>query len=183
MKTVSKHYEITKEDILAGKHEPQSLIDPLWWSVSIYDGKEQYEKELAPFNTSQRAVFAIQWYAAEVCNGGHDQFLYNSTGIVWEDALKGFEMIGADKCAEILRDVVNKCGGNIPFDRGERQELLDRITTNPNDEDEPLDLFEENDSDFYDAEEELNTIIMTYVQTHAEDFVFIGDIEVPENCL
>jgi hypothetical protein len=183
MKMVSKHYEITKEDILAGKYEPQSIIDPLWWCVSIYDGKEQYEKDLAPFTASQRAVFAIQWYVAEVCNGGHDQFLYNSTGIVWEDALKGFEMIGASKCAEILRDVIEKCGGSIPFDREEREELLDRITTNPEDEDEPLDLFEQNDSDFYDEDDGLETTIMAYVQAHAEDFVFVGDVLVPENCL
>ena len=88
MKMISKHFEITKEDILAGKYYPQSLIDPLWWSVSIYDGKEQYEKDLAPFTSSQRAIFAVQWYEAEVSNGGHDQFLCNSTGIVWEDALK-----------------------------------------------------------------------------------------------
>lgn len=38
MKMIRKHFEITKEDILAGKYYPQSLIDPLWWSVSIYDG-------------------------------------------------------------------------------------------------------------------------------------------------
>lgn len=38
MKMISKHFEITTEDILAGKYYPQSLIDPLWWSVSIYDG-------------------------------------------------------------------------------------------------------------------------------------------------
>lgn len=182
MKMVSKHFEITKEDILTGKYDTQAIIDPLWWSVSIYDGKEQYEKDFTPFTASQRAVFAIQWYGAEVLNGGHDQFLFNSTGIVWEDALKGFEMIGADKCAEILRDVINKCGGSIPFDREEREELLDKITTNPNDEDDPIDLFEDNDSDFYDEDENLETIIMAYVQAHAEDFVFIGDVEVPENC-
>ena len=83
MKMIRKHFEITKEDILAGKYYPQSLIDPLWWSVSIYDGKEQYEKDLAPFTSSQRVIFAVQWYEAEVSNGGHDQFLCNSTGIPW----------------------------------------------------------------------------------------------------
>ncbi|MCR5166375.1 MAG: DMP19 family protein [Oscillospiraceae bacterium] len=183
VKMVSKHYDIKKEDILAGEYDPQSVIDPLWWCVSIYDGKEQYEKDLAPFTAPQRAVFAIQWYAAEVCNGGHDQFLYNSTGIVWEDALKGFEMIGAIKCAEILRDVVKKCGGSIPFEREERQELLDRITADPNDKDGYTDLFKENDSDFYNEEDVLETMIMSYVQAHAEDFTFAGDVEVPENCL
>ena len=95
--------------------------------------------------------------------------------------MKGFELIGADKCAEILRDVINKCGGSIPFEREEREELLDRITLNPDDEDEPIDLFEENDSEYYDVNDELDALIMAYVKAHADDFVFIGDVEVPEN--
>ena len=183
MKMVSKHYEITKEDILAGKYNPHSLIVPLCWCVKTGDGKEQYEKDLAPFTAPQRAIFAITLYFAEVCNGGHDQFLFNSTGIVWKDALKGFEMIGGAKFSEILRDVIKKCGGSIPFDWGERIELHNRITTNQNDEDEFIDLFGENDSDFYDIMDELESTIMAYVQVHAEDFVFIGDVEVPEKYL
>ena len=180
---VSKHYEITKEDILAGKYAPQSIIDPLWWSVSIYDEKEKYEKDLAPFTISQRVVFAIQWYEAEVCNGGHDQFLSNSTGIVWEDVLKGFEMIGADKCADILRNVINKCGGSIPFERDERWELLDRISENPDDKDNPLDIFREDDSAFYNIYDGLEELIMKYVQDNADDFVFSGDVKIHENFL
>ena len=183
MKMVSKHYDISKEDILTGKYDPQSLIDPLCWCVRTGDGKEQYEKDLAPFTAPQRAIFAIQLYCAEVCNGGHDQFLFNSTGIVWKDALKGFEMIGGAKFTEILRDVIKKCGGSIPFDWEERIELHDRITTNPNAKDEPFDLFGENDSGFYDIMDKLESTIMAYVQAHAEDFVFVGDVEVPENYL
>ena len=183
MRMITKHIEITKEDILSGEYDSQYIVDPLWWSVSIYDGKEQYEKDLESFNTSQRGIFAILWYSGEVCNGGHDQFLYNSTGIVWEDALKGFEMISADKCAENLRDVIKKCGGSIPFDRGEREEMLDRITTDPDNEDESIDLFEENDSVFYDEEDELENIMMAYIQPHVEDFVFFGDVLVPESIM
>ena len=48
-----------------------------------------------PFSLPQRYVFAIQWHIGEVNNGGHYQFYDNSTGIVWEDSLKGFEVIGA----------------------------------------------------------------------------------------
>ncbi len=180
MKLIKKHFHITAEDIVAGKYYPQSLIDPLWWSVSIYDGYEKYEKDLHPFTAAQRAVFAVMWYTAEVCNGGHDQFFSNSTGIVWEDALAGFALIGAKKCEENLRSVIKKWGGNIPFDRDERNEALDSLTYVP-DKDKYIDLFGENDSEFYDYEEELEELIMNYAKAHPEEFVFCGEVEVPEN--
>jgi hypothetical protein len=63
------------------------VIDPLWWSVSIHDGPKKYEADLGHFSYPQRYIFAIQWYVAEVNNGGHNQFFFNSTGIVWKDAL------------------------------------------------------------------------------------------------
>ena len=33
----------------------------------------------------------------------------------------------------------------------------------------------------YDVNDELDALIMAYVKAHADDFVFIGDVEVPEN--
>jgi hypothetical protein len=62
------------------------VIEPVFWSVSIYDGLERYEEDLANFSAEQRLVFAYHWYLSEVNNGGHDQFYYNSSGIVWPDA-------------------------------------------------------------------------------------------------
>lgn len=171
-----KHFEITKHGILAGKYDAQSLIDPLWWSVSIYDGLEQYEHDLAPFTDAQRYILAVKWYEAEVCNGGHDQFLYNSTGIVWQDALRGFEMIGAEQCAEILRNVIRKCGGAIPFDREARKELLDQLDADD-------DIFSVDDSAFYDAESTLESLILAYVTAHPDEYVFSGDVSVPKEAL
>lgn len=178
MEYVKKHYNITVADILSDKYEPQKLIDPLWWSVSIYDGYERYERDLAPFTKAQRAVFAVMWYEAEVCNGGHDQFFSNSTGIVWQDALAGFGMIGAAECEKNLRDVIEKWGGSVPFDRAERNEMLEKMAYVP-EEDDWIDLFGENDSVFYDNEESLEALIMSYAKAHAEQFVFSGEVEVP----
>lgn len=178
MEYVKKHYDITAADICSGKYDPQQLIDPLWWSVSIYDGYEQYERDLTPFTKAQRAVFAIMWYEAEVCNGGHDQFFSNSTGIVWQDALAGFAMIGAAACENNLRAVIEKWGGSVPFDRAQREEMLEKLTYLP-EEDDWIDLFAENDSVFYDHEDGLAALIMDYAKDHAEQFVFCGEVEVP----
>lgn len=180
MKYVKKHFQITAEDILADRYDAGSLIDPLWWSVSIYDGYAQYEKDLQPFTAQQRMLFAVMWYEAEVCNGGHDQFFYNSTGIVWKDALDGFALIGAKECEENFRNVIEKCGGSVPFEREERQKYLDKLTYVP-EEDDYIDLFGENDTAFYAFEEDLEALMMKYVKSHPEQFVFSGEVEVPEN--
>lgn len=55
-----KKFAITEDDIIAGKYRPDEFIEPLWWSVSIYDGKEKYETDLAGFTSSQRKIFAIE---------------------------------------------------------------------------------------------------------------------------
>lgn len=178
MEYVKKQYDITAAEIRSGKYDPQDLIDPLWWSVSIYDGYEQYERDLMPFTKEQRAVFAVMWYEAEVCNGGHDQFFSNSTGIVWQDALAGFAMIGAVECEKNLRAVIEKCGGCVPFDRAQRNALLEKLTNLP-EEDGWIDLFSEHDAVFYDHEDDLTRLIVEYAKANAEQFVFRGEVEVP----
>lgn len=114
-----------------------------------------------------------------MCNGGIDQFLFNSTGIVWEDALAGFRLIGADRCAEILERVIEKCGGSIPFERGERQEMLDKITADPNNEGKYLDIFCDDDSGYYEVNDSIDNLIMDYAKAHAEEFVFSGEVKIP----
>lgn len=85
------------DDAVIESGEIQEIIDPLWWSVSIYDGEEQYQRDLEGFTAPQRYLLALQWYLAEVNNGGHDQFYSNSTGIVWEDAMNGAREMGMEE--------------------------------------------------------------------------------------
>ena len=73
----------------------QGAIEPVLWSVNIDDDEAQYERDLKKFSLPQRYVLAIQWYGIEVRDGGHYQFYHHSTGMVWEDVMKGFECIGA----------------------------------------------------------------------------------------
>ncbi len=86
--------KIVVDDSLIDKKDIQAIIEPIWWSVDIYQSEAIYLTGLKSFSENQQYIFSIQWYIAEVNNGGHDQFFSNSTGIVWKDALKGFENIG-----------------------------------------------------------------------------------------
>lgn len=163
-----------KEQVFIGAAEielgnPQSIIDPLWWSVSIYDGEERYNFDLDKYSLPQRYVLAIQWYVAEVNNGGHDQFYFNSTGIVWKDALKGLQEVGHERAYDILKASVDRFGGIPSMDRDERQEQLENGDIN----------FDDLDSAFYKITD-LDEVIMAYIHSHKADFLFDGVVERPK---
>lgn len=169
MELKCKHYDFNEKDISEGKYSAWKLIQPLWYSVSIYDGLDVYEQDLKPFTDAQRKILGLFWYDSEVCNGGHDQFFFNSTGIVWKDALECMRMIGASQAAENFQKAVDLFGGSIPFDRQERCMALDRLGEN-----EAFDDFEQIDTCYYDRED-INELMNDYVKRHAADFVVKGD--------
>lgn len=167
-KMTSKHIIIN--DSVIATRDPMAIIDPLWWTVNIYDSKDEYEKDLEPYSFHQRSVFAIMWYMAEVNNGGHYQFYTNSTGIVWEDAMDGFELIGIIEGKEIIEESARRFGNKPSFDRTERENLLDSI-----DED-----FADLDTRFYELDNKVNLTerIADYIEKNKIAFYFDGEIEV-----
>ena len=41
-----KHFDFNEKEISEGKYSAWELIQPLWYSVSIYDGLDVYEQDL-----------------------------------------------------------------------------------------------------------------------------------------
>lgn len=148
-----------------------SIIEPLWWSVSIYDGEQRYLEDLKRFTEPQRYVFAIEWYLAEVDNGGHDQFYFNSTGIVWEDALNGFIAIGLENNYLILKESAERLGGKPSKDRSVRQGQMEKHEPQFNDLDERL----------YESEGDIGECLIKYIKENMNSFLFEGYVEKPKN--
>jgi len=149
------------------------IIEPVWYSVSLYDGDEQYYNDLNIFSKEQSYVFAVKWYLAEVYNGGHYQFYDNSTGIVWEEALAGAKEIGLDEVYSIIKKSVDIMGGSPSKDRAERQETLDNIAQ------ENEDLFDDEDKALYDIDDYfIEKKIMEYIKSNREKFYFNGTITI-----
>lgn len=169
LKKICKHFDFNEKDISEGKYDIWELIQPLWYNVSIYDGFDVYNRDLEPFSDAQRKMLALLWYDSEVCNGGHDQFFSNSTGIVWKDAIECLRMIGAIKYAENFQKAIDMFGGAVPFDRDERNDALEKLY-----EDEGFDDFNEIDMFYYD-EEDINQLMNDYVKRNASEFVVKGD--------
>ena len=168
-KTVAVHVEIDASTIASD--DPMAVIDPVWWRGNIYDGPEAYEGSLGSFAKAQRFVWAILWYDAEVNNGGHDQFYGNSTGIVWRDALSGFEAIGAPEAAAILRESADRLGGSPSLDREEREQKLEELAPD----------FSDLDDRYYALEKtvDVHAKMMAYIRSRPGDFMFSGSVEKP----
>jgi len=155
---------------IASSPYPHMVVEPLF-DINIYDGKEQYEKDLAPFTLPQRHIYAINWYVTEVDNGGHFQFYSNSTGIVWEDALKGFKAIGAELNYDILKKSAILLGGNPSKDREERQKQMELLKYN-------CDTFDELDNAYFESKKTMYEFLCAYIKSNAKDFYYSGEVSI-----
>lgn len=160
--------KIVVDDAVISSNDYFRVIEPVWWSVSIYDGEKQYNKDLVKFTKSQRYIFAIEWYLSEVNNGGHDQFYYNSTGIVWEDAMNGFQEIGATENYNIIKESAHMLGGNPNKDREKRQDELEKYEPD----------FSELDDRYYASEKSMLEKLHAYIKANAKDFYFNDEVKM-----
>lgn len=170
METVTEYVKI--DDEMINLEDPLVVIDPVWWSGNIYDGVGKYNESLAPFSQEQRYIFAVMWYMVEVNNGGHDQFYFNSTGIVWKDALAGFKELGIDEAVRIIEESAVRMGGTPSQDRATRQTQLD--TYKPD--------FNDLDTRFYELEKTINIdeLMRQYIIQHRSAFYFEGNVQKPK---
>ena len=169
---VPRYRTITVEEILA-TDDMWTINEPAYWTINIYGSYDDYLESAKGFTLEQRYLNAISWYFAEVNNGGHHQFFYNSTGIVWEDALAGLRLFKMDPLADNLQSVVDYFGGTIPFDRAERWTILQDWEN----EAELFDFLNGKDDVVY----EYNGIFEdVFVHEHPELFVFDGTYTVSE---
>ena len=150
-------------------NDVQAIIEPVWWTANIYDSYAAYESSLAEFSHPQRLVYAIEWYAGELYNGGHYQFYFNSTGIVWADAKKGFEEIGMPEIAEIIAESAKRMGGQPSSVREERIRALEK---------DGLD-FDDLDNRFYELSKSIDAKLREYILENSADFLFDGEVEKP----
>ena len=161
---------LSDQAFIAG-HEASAVLDPVYWSADLKGGPEAYDASLAPFSEAQRRFLGVGLYASEVDNGGHDQFYWNSTGIVWRDALAGLEMLGLAGFANVLRESARRMGGDPSGDRAARHAVLD--------EREPD--FSDLDDYFYELEDgvDLDDRMTAWMRAHPDEFLFEGVVQKP----
>ena len=169
---VPRQRTITVEEILA-TDDMWTINEPAYWTINIYGSHDDYLESAKGFTVEQRYLNAICWYFAEVNNGGHHQFFYNSTGIVWEDALAGLCLFKMNILADNLQSVIDYFGGSVPFDRAERWTLLQDWEN----EDELFDFLDGKDDVVYEYDGIFEDV---FVHENPQLFVFDGTYTVSE---
>ena len=167
-----KFINVTKKYIedLAPTDFCVELIQPAWETVNIYGTYEEYKERLKPHTIEQRYLLAMHWLGAEVANGGFQQFLSNSTAIVWEDAYKGYQAIGSEKLAYLIEELIKIYGTVIPFDREERVNILESFSEKKLEEIDTLtDLY-------YEIEETEWRKVTLWVKANSERFLIQAEI-------
>lgn len=148
---------------------PASDVDLTWRVLSVmnehvifYEDEYAYKRSIAPATEGQLAVYACARYLGEVHNGGHDQFFFNSTGMVWEDALQGFRLLNATEHLRILTEAIAVFPGSRPSrDRQARWDQMDDIDGS---------VFDELDDRLYALNEDFAAIVDRYVLEHPDEF-------------
>ena len=113
----------------------------------------------------QQKYFAVAIYDGEVNNGGHTQYVFNSSGDLCETALSGLRAIGASKRAEMLSEALELFGRKgASNDTGERHEQLAAFSGR---QDTKLDAL---NSRYYECEENIEVLLTNYAVEHKEDF-------------
>jgi hypothetical protein len=166
----TKKVRIVIDDaLIASTTDVLVLVEPIWAIVDMHRSWGRYMSTLRRFSINQRHLFAIQWYRAEVNNGGHDQFFWNGTGIVSEHALDGFGALGLVDAQAVLKTASDRLGG-AARDRTERQSQLELTGAN----------FDDLDERFYDIERTgaLDEKLLAFAREHAADFRFNAFVEM-----
>ncbi len=119
---------------------------------------------MAPATPGQRAVYSCVWYQHEVYNGGHQQFFWNSTGILWDEALAGFIRMSAKEYAATLKAAISLFPDATPAkNRVARKEQLEKI---------PEEHLNRLDNSLYELErrQDFDEALLRYIKTHPEGF-------------
>ena len=124
------------------------------------------DEDLSDLNPGERAVYSVLILEAEVNNGGHFQFFFN-TGQLTDEALDGLRLLEAREYEQLLRRAVAQFPGcDVPDDLDDVQSEIDMMT--PDQEA----VVEAVDDRFFELDEKktIGRYAAEYISAHPDDF-------------
>jgi hypothetical protein len=139
-------------------------VQPIWKSVSIYDGGEAFLAQFYKLSEVQRNLFAAHWCQSEVCNGGFHQFFANPTGVLAPEAAVAFDALELPAGAALIRRAMDFFGSPYPREQMDRCAILDVV---PGDSRAERDPFYALDDLFYAVLDSLNHVFAKAADAYA----------------
>lgn len=118
-------------------------VEPIWDTVSIYDGSEAFLSEFNKATDKQKILYSSHWAQSEIMNGGLGQFFSNPTGVLAPEAVAAFKEIGMPNCAETLTKAMKFFGENYPRERSIREEAFEEFYEKYGEDSVPLEELED----------------------------------------
>jgi len=119
------------------------FVEPVWDSISIYEGGEVFLKQFSLASEKQKHLFSSHWAQSEIMNGGLGQFFSNSTGVLAPEAVDGFKAIGMVKCANTLHEAMKFFGDTYPRDRSVREFAFEQFYETNGEDSLPMEELED----------------------------------------
>ena len=124
-----------------------------------------YGDDFSKLTEEQKLFYLNQNLEREINNGGFNQFFSNSAGDNSHETIVSLKAVGAYKTADILQKAIDQFpGSKVPKDMDERTEILEQIEVAADG------VWSELDEQFYEYEDDLNTLNLAYVKEHKDFF-------------
>lgn len=140
--------------------------DKIVTEIDTYLNKKcEYGEKVNLLNNSQKVLWIIENLEREINNGGFNQFYWNSSGNYANETIDALILIEAYKTAEIVKKANSEFkNGSVPKDRAERQNELELIEENAEENWNNL------DSEFYEYNDDLTELLIAFVINNKSDF-------------
>ena len=103
------------------------LVETVWDEIDIYESEQVFLSTYAKADRNAGLLFAAHFAQSEICNGGFNQFFWNSTGVLASEAVEGMQLIGMSETAKIIASAMQVFGEPYPRGRGPRQFKLEGV--------------------------------------------------------
>lgn len=129
----------------------------------IYD--KEAEAGYDTLSEAEKTVYCIDSLLREMENGGFAQFFHHDSGANTADTLEALERIRSSQVLAVFHEMVNFFPeGQVPKDEDERIDLFDQIAS------ELVDEIAACDDRFYDADENLVELTLSFVSKNIKAF-------------
>jgi hypothetical protein len=124
-----------------------------------------YGDNMDKLTEPQKQFYYNQCLEREINNGGFNQYFANSSGGFAHQTVQSLILIGASATAQILQKAIDQFPDNkVPQDRNKRIELVEQMEVTSND------VWEELEEKFFEYEDNLNMLNLSFVKQHKSDF-------------
>ena len=144
----------------------QAIIDYISTKIENYQTELSDVSNLPP---GFQMVYSTWVLEGEVNNGGFNQFFFNPSGQFAEMALRSLELIGATDYSELVRRAIDT--HQLEMQNPALQDLYEQATRKAFSESYKLSGLGDCDDAFYELNDRLSELRVSYVRSHPEDFV------------